>query len=43
MADPRHMAVSSQLVKVIARLGGDIQQFVPAGIATRLMEKVATA
>ena len=43
MADPRHMAVSSQLVKVIARLGGDIQQFVPAGIATRLMEKVAAA
>jgi pantetheine-phosphate adenylyltransferase len=43
MADPRHQAVSSRLVKEIARLGGDIHQFVPAGIATRLMGKVGIA
>jgi pantetheine-phosphate adenylyltransferase len=43
MADPRHMAVSSQLVKVIARLGGDIKQFVPPAIADRLLEKVKAA
>jgi pantetheine-phosphate adenylyltransferase len=41
MADPRHQAVSSRLVKEIARLGGDIKQFVPPAIADRLMEKVA--
>jgi pantetheine-phosphate adenylyltransferase len=43
MADPRHQAVSSRLVKEIARLGGDIDQFVPAGIAARLVGKVAAA
>jgi pantetheine-phosphate adenylyltransferase len=40
MADTRHMAVSSQLVKVIARLGGDIDAFVPPGVAERLLGKV---
>ena len=40
MADPRHMAVSSQLVKVIARLNGDIHAFVPPGVAERLLGKV---
>ena len=39
MADPRHQAVSSRLVKEIARLGGDISQFVPSGIASRLLAK----
>jgi len=43
MADPRHMAVSSQLVKVIARLGGDITGFVPPGVAERLLSKVRAA
>ena len=40
MADPRHQAVSSRLVKEIARLGGDIHQFLPAAIAGRLLGKV---
>ena len=43
MADPRHMAVSSQLVKVIARLGGDITAFVPPGVAERLLARVRAA
>ena len=41
MADPRHQAVASRLVKEIARLGGDISHFVTPGVATRLREKVA--
>ncbi len=40
MADPRHQAVASRLVKEIAMLGGDITKFVTPGVATRLMEKV---
>ena len=32
MADPRHQAVASRLVKEIARLGGDISSFVPAAV-----------
>lgn len=43
MADPRHMAVSSNLVKVIARMGGDVTSFVPPGVAAALMEKVKAA
>ena len=43
MADPRHQAVSSRLVKEIAFLGGDIHPFVPEAIATRLLAKVAGA
>jgi pantetheine-phosphate adenylyltransferase len=43
MADPRHMAVSSNLVKVIARMGGDVTPFVPPGVAAALMEKVKSA
>ena len=41
MADPRHQAVASRLVKEIARLGGDIAPFVPSGVAARLKEKVS--
>jgi pantetheine-phosphate adenylyltransferase len=41
MADPRHQAVASRLVKEIARLGGDISPFVTPGVAERLREKVA--
>ena len=41
MADPRHQAVASRLVKEIARLGGDIVPFVPPGVAARLKEKVS--
>lgn len=36
MADPRHQAIASRLVKEIAELGGDITPFVPAGVAERL-------
>jgi pantetheine-phosphate adenylyltransferase len=39
MADPRHQAVASRLVKEICRLGGDINSFVSPGVATRLHEK----
>jgi pantetheine-phosphate adenylyltransferase len=41
MADPRHQAIASSLVKEIARLGGDISAFVPAGVAARLKAKFA--
>ena len=40
MADPRHQAVASRLVKEIARLNGDISLFVPPGVAERLLAKV---
>ena len=40
MADPRHQAVASRLVKEIARLGGDISHFVPPSVAERLLAKV---
>ncbi|MCG8441935.1 MAG: pantetheine-phosphate adenylyltransferase [Caulobacterales bacterium] len=39
MADPDHQAISSRLVKEIARLGGDVSAFVPAGVERRLREK----
>jgi pantetheine-phosphate adenylyltransferase len=39
MADPRHQAIASRLVKEIARLGGDVSAFVPAGVEKRLKEK----
>jgi pantetheine-phosphate adenylyltransferase len=40
MADPRHQAIASRLVKEIAALGGDISKFVPAGVAEQLLAKV---
>jgi pantetheine-phosphate adenylyltransferase len=43
MADPRHQALASRLVKEIALLGGDISAFVPAGVRRRLLEKVGQA
>jgi pantetheine-phosphate adenylyltransferase len=43
MADPRHQAIASRLVKEIAALGGDISKFVPAGVAGLLLEKVRKA
>jgi len=42
MADPRHQAIASRLVKEIARLGGDITAFVPPTIKTRVLERFAT-
>jgi pantetheine-phosphate adenylyltransferase len=41
MADPRHQAVASRLVKEIARLGGDISAFVPETVGRRLRAKFA--
>lgn len=43
MADPRHQAIASRLVKEIARLEGDITPFVPVGVAERLMAKLRAA
>jgi pantetheine-phosphate adenylyltransferase len=43
MASPQHMAVSSQLVKVIARMGGDVTPFVTVAVAKALKEKVEAA
>ena len=39
MADPRHQAISSRLVKEIARLGGDIAPFTPPGVAEALVKR----
>tara|TARA_R110002072_G_scaffold53360_2_gene140939 strand:- start:1229 stop:1720 length:492 start_codon:yes stop_codon:yes gene_type:complete len=41
MADPRHQAISSRLVKEIASLGGEVSAFVPAAIKARLKERLA--
>ena len=41
MADPRHQATASRLVKEIATLGGDVTPFVSEGVKQRLLEKVA--
>ncbi|MEI7931790.1 MAG: pantetheine-phosphate adenylyltransferase [Alphaproteobacteria bacterium] len=40
MADPRHQAVASRLVKEIAALGGDITAFVPPQVAVKLRSKL---
>ena len=39
MADPRHQAVASRLVKEIAKLGGDISSFLSPTMAKILLEK----
>lgn len=39
MADVRHQAVASRLVKEISRLGGDISQFVSSAVEADLKEK----
>ncbi|MHA6289145.1 pantetheine-phosphate adenylyltransferase [Maricaulis sp. CAU 1757] len=41
MADPRHQAIASRLVKEIASLGGEISAFVPPSIKSRLKERLA--
>ena len=43
MADPRHQAIASKLVKEIATLGGDVTKFVSQGVKERLLEKVGRA
>ena len=40
MADPRHQAISSRLVKEIATLGGDVSKFVGPRINDALISKV---
>ena len=40
MADPRHQAIASRLVKEIARLGGDISAFVSPRVAARIEARV---
>jgi pantetheine-phosphate adenylyltransferase len=40
MADPRHQAISSKLVKEIAHLGGDVAKFVSPRVKDALMAKV---
>ncbi len=40
MADPRHQAIASRLVKEIARLGGDITPFVPPSVAQNIETKL---
>ena len=40
MADPRHQAVASRLVKEIARLDGDISSFVSPNVARLMHEKI---
>ena len=39
MADPTCQAIASRLVKEIARLGGDVSQFVPESVRARLLAK----
>jgi pantetheine-phosphate adenylyltransferase len=41
MADPRHQAVASRLVKDIVSMGGDVSRFVPDGVRRRLIAKAA--
>lgn len=41
MADPRHQAVSSKLVKEIAILGGEVGKFVSPSVREALLAKVA--
>jgi pantetheine-phosphate adenylyltransferase len=40
MADPRHQAIASRLVKEIAQLGGNVAPFVSKSVAERLLKKV---
>lgn len=40
MADPRHQAIASKLVKEIAVLGGDVSKFVSPQVKQRLLAKV---
>jgi pantetheine-phosphate adenylyltransferase len=40
MANPEYQFLSSSLLKEVARLGGDIKDWVPEGVARALKEKV---
>jgi len=39
MAEARHQAIASKLVKEIARLGGDVTKFIPASVHRALLAK----
>jgi pantetheine-phosphate adenylyltransferase len=39
MADVQHQSVASRLVKEIARLGGNVSDFVPPAVVLRLQNK----
>jgi pantetheine-phosphate adenylyltransferase len=39
MADPRHQAIASRLVKEIARLGGDVKPFTTPTVAEQLVKR----
>src|SRR5712671_6473850 len=41
MADPRHQAIASRLVKEIAAFGGDVAQFTTPAIAKALKKRYA--
>ncbi|MEO1493338.1 MAG: pantetheine-phosphate adenylyltransferase [Pseudomonadota bacterium] len=41
MAEAEHQAIASKLVKEIARLGGDVTQFVSADVKKALMDRFA--
>lgn len=41
MAEAKHQAIASRLVKEIARLNGDISKFVPPSVETALKQKFA--
>jgi pantetheine-phosphate adenylyltransferase len=43
MADPRHQAIASKLVKEIAQLGGEVGKFVSPSVKERLMARVGRA
>lgn len=40
MAEARHQAIASKLVKEIARLGGDVSKFVTPQVEARLLDKL---
>ena len=41
MAEAKHQAIASKLVKEIARLNGDVSKFVPPLVMARLMERIS--
>jgi pantetheine-phosphate adenylyltransferase len=43
MADPRHQAIASRLVKDIVALGGDVTSFVSPAVKRRLLDKAGRA
>jgi pantetheine-phosphate adenylyltransferase len=40
MAEARHQAIASKLVKEIARLGGDVSKFVPPAVKQALVDRM---